>query len=161
MATALDLTNPRALGMARLPVAIRAARPADGAAIAELVDRLRAERAHSRYHATGVVRGEDAVGCRRELVAVAGDRVVGLAGWMPDGDGRARATLAVAEGWRLTDLGPRLLVELGRHAAAAGVHRFRVEIVPRNAALRAAARALGLPEHRSGVAVEIDVTALA
>jgi GNAT superfamily N-acetyltransferase len=69
--------------------------------------------------------------------------------------------LAVAEGWRLTDIGQRLLAEVGHRASGQGVTRFVAEIVPRNAALRAAARALGLPEHRTGVSVEIDVTRLA
>jgi hypothetical protein len=90
-----------------------------------------------------------------------GDRVVGLASWAPGEGDTAQAMLAVAEGWRLTDIGQRLLAEVGHRAVVQGIRTFVAEIVPRNAALRAAARALGLPEQRNGVSVQIDVTRLA
>lgn len=167
LATAID--TDRAAWAGRAPVRIRTARPEDADAIGMLVAQLNAERSRTRYHADALVPKADEVGdgngSGRKVVAVtpggSGDRVVGLASWAPGEDGQGQAMLAVAEGWRLTDIGQRLLAEVGHRAVGHGIQRFVAEIVPRNAALRAAARALGLPEHRTGVSVEIDVTRLA
>ena len=167
MATAIN--TDRAAWAGRQPVRIRTARPEDAEAIGMLVAQLNAERSRTRYHADALVPRADQVGggngTGRRVVAVtpgaSGDRVIGLASWTPDAGERGHAMLAVAEGWRLTDIGQRLLAEIGHRATGQGVTRFVAEIVPHNAALRAAARALGLPEHRTGVSVEIDVTRLA
>jgi len=167
MATALD--SDRAAWAGKAPVRIRTARPEDADAIGMLVAQLNAERSRTRYHADALVPRADEVGdangIGRKVVAVtpstSGDRVVGLASWAPGEGDTGQAMLAVAEGWRLTDIGQRLLAEVGHRATLQGIRSFVAEIVPRNAALRAAARALGLPEHRHGVSVEIDVSRLA
>jgi L-amino acid N-acyltransferase YncA len=151
-------------------VRIRTAGPADVDAITVLVDQLVSEGSRTRYHVAGLAPVQEqvraAVPLGRHVVAVAAEgaseRVVGIASWEPEPPGdisprTAAATLAVADGWRLGDVGRRLIAEIASRAVGQGIECFTAEIEPRNAALRAAARALGLSEHREGTVVEIDL----
>jgi len=142
---------------------VRPARPADAPAIDGLLTELGAVRSDVRHAHVPPL----AAALRQELagghgvVAEAGARLVGVAAWRAAGPERASVTLAVAEGFRLGDTAARLLACLGRDAAGHGARALVAEVAPANAALRAAARALGLREHRRGVHVEILLDALA
>lgn len=139
----------------------------DAGAISDLVRELSAGRTNTRYNSESQAPPPELLSDldpSRGVIAVVGtdrERLVGVAAWHPSPhEQRAHAVLAVAEGWRQADVAPRLLADLGRVALGHGVLAFIAEIVPRNAALRAAARALGLVEHRDGVEVEIDIRPL-
>lgn len=143
------------------------ATPVDASAISALVQELSAGRTNTRYHTESQAPPPELLADldpSRGVIAVVGterERLVGVAAWHPSAqEQRAHAVLAVAEGWRQADVAPRLLADLGRTALRQGVLAFIAEIVPRNAALRAAARALGLREERDGGRVEIDLRPL-
>jgi N-acetylglutamate synthase-like GNAT family acetyltransferase len=138
-------------------VRIRAAQPDDADAVARLLADLAQARSDIRHAHTpplaAALRAHLDGG--RAIVADAGAHLVGIVAWRPAGPARAAAALAVADGWRQGDVGARLLARLGDEAARDGVAVLVAEVTPVNAALRAAARALGLPERRTGTRVEI------
>lgn len=76
-------------------------------------------------------------------------RVVGVAAWAATADPAvAKALLLTAPGWRSGPTGPQLTRGIVDGAVASGVERFLAEMAPHNSQLRAAMRALGLPELR-------------
>lgn len=140
----------------------------DRPAISELLLAMSSARSLTRYHAESLAPAQilEEIDPDRGVIAVVGrgdvERLVGVAAWTPtDAADHGHVELAVAEGWRQADVATRLLAHIGRNALRRGVLVFTAEIVPRNAALRTAARALGLSERRDGVEVEIDIRPLA
>lgn len=137
----------------------------DRHAIADLLDSLSEPRPRTRYHAAELApRADQLHECPadRGVVAIvgtgAGTHLVGFAAWCPTDDPVcSRAVLAVADGWRMTEVPARMLAAVARDARREGVRCFTLEVVPSNAVLRAAARALGLREHRAGVHVVIEL----
>ena len=154
---------------------IRAAAPTDDTSLVAFLDRLDAARRPSGFEAADLVPPREAFACASSpelgcaFVAVSEPdglpEVVGAAAWCPLASGDARAVLAVADGWRLGDVGDRLVAELAASADPRGVRRFVVDVVPHNAALRASARRLGMRERRRTdgrtVLVEITIAAAA
>ncbi len=159
------LTNGNGTSQMATALRVRGAYPSDESAVLGLLDRLGAPRIRSRYEAPDLAPPQpDRPGptLARGVVAVAdvggGDRLVGFAAWHPTADlDVAEAVLAVDDGWRLAGVAERLLSVLADRAARAGVRTFTVEIVPHNAVLRAASRALGFVERREGVRVAIEL----
>jgi len=149
---------------------IRVAAPSDEASLEAFLDRIDGARRPSGFEAADLVPPRDAFSCASApdlgcvFVALSGrdgvPEVVGAAAWCPIAGADAQAALAVADGWRLGDVGDRLVAALAASARGRGFARFVIEVVPHNAALRASARRLGMGERRrmDGRIVEVEIT---
>jgi len=136
-------------------VVIRRARPEDWPAVEGFLAAQREAHDRSRYFPEGVRPAveigvsEDADAATLVATADADARVVGLASWRRlEKDHAAEARLIVGLGWAVHRLGRALLEATVEDARRNGVRVFRVPVEPWNAALRAAARELGLRESR-------------
>jgi RimJ/RimL family protein N-acetyltransferase len=86
---------------------------------------------------------ENAVGFAALENTAAGDRIIGVAAYAPDGNDGAEFRVAVAAGYRDEQVGRTLLSTLVRHARRAGIPRLAAEMFWSNRAMQMLAMSLG------------------
>jgi acyl-CoA synthetase (NDP forming)/RimJ/RimL family protein N-acetyltransferase len=138
--------------------ALRDPTPADEDAVRRMHDELSPDSAHLRFF--GASRSAGAWVARRvcrppgpehgAVLAVLGDRVVGVASYERDGNSaEAEVAFAVSDDLHGHGVGTLLLEHLAAHARRAGVRRFTAETLPDNTAMQRVFTDAGFTIHRS------------